>query len=204
MWFLTTFCNKITIIIISILLLRVEDRIKKIQLGWFQWAEAEEDTSKRSNINKYICVIRNVPELTWDHTKTPSKQASMYFLSLHLSLTWSLNEKHLYSHQPKILNLQSLQTHFFQNLLFSPFLKTHFFLPQMEYEDEDWLCVTMDEFSLATENGFSRQMMSRKRNYDDDTREYKSKNLERFIKQDETTKFCYMRGSLNTKFCDFW
>ncbi|TKY71587.1 Transcription factor DYT1 [Spatholobus suberectus] len=48
----------------------------------------------------------------------------------------------------------------------------------MEYEDDDWLCVTMEEFSLATENGSSRQRMSRKRNYDDDTREYKSKNLE--------------------------
>ncbi|KHN19070.1 Transcription factor DYSFUNCTIONAL TAPETUM 1 [Glycine soja] len=43
----------------------------------------------------------------------------------------------------------------------------------MEYEDEDWLCVTMDEFSLATENGCNR-----KRNFDDDTKEYKSKNLE--------------------------
>ncbi|XP_020233986.1 transcription factor DYT1 [Cajanus cajan] len=48
----------------------------------------------------------------------------------------------------------------------------------MEYEDEDRLCVTMEEFSLATENGSSMQRMSRKRNYDDDTREYKSKNLE--------------------------
>lgn len=44
-------------------------------------------------------------------------------------------------------------------------------LPQMEYEDDDWLCATMEEFS-------SRQRMSKKRNYDDETREFKSKNLE--------------------------
>ncbi|KAL9321302.1 hypothetical protein ACSQ67_013141 [Phaseolus vulgaris] len=50
--------------------------------------------------------------------------------------------------------------------------------PQMEYEDEDWLCVTMEEFSLATENGCTKQGIGRKRNYDDDTREFKSKNLE--------------------------
>ncbi|KAK7302646.1 hypothetical protein RJT34_13539 [Clitoria ternatea] len=49
----------------------------------------------------------------------------------------------------------------------------------MEYEDEDWLCVDMEEFSLATENGSNRrQRMGRKRNYDDENREYKSKNLE--------------------------
>ncbi|XP_052734872.1 transcription factor DYT1 [Vigna angularis] len=48
----------------------------------------------------------------------------------------------------------------------------------MEYEDEDWLCVTMEEFSLATENGSSKQGIGRKRNYDDGTREFKSKNLE--------------------------
>nr|XP_007148286.1 hypothetical protein PHAVU_006G195500g [Phaseolus vulgaris]ESW20280.1 hypothetical protein PHAVU_006G195500g [Phaseolus vulgaris] len=48
----------------------------------------------------------------------------------------------------------------------------------MEYEDEDWLCVTMEEFSLATENGCTKQGIGRKRNYDDDTREFKSKNLE--------------------------
>ncbi|KAH1103274.1 hypothetical protein GLYMA_13G250200v4 [Glycine max] len=37
----------------------------------------------------------------------------------------------------------------------------------------------MEEFSVvATENVSSRQRMSRKRNYDDDTRVYKSKNLE--------------------------
>jgi len=49
----------------------------------------------------------------------------------------------------------------------------------MEYQDEDQLCFTMEEFSVvATENVSSRQRMSRKRNYDDDTREYKSKNLE--------------------------
>ncbi|XP_022642431.1 transcription factor DYT1 isoform X2 [Vigna radiata var. radiata] len=59
-----------------------------------------------------------------------------------------------------------------------PFPKTHPATPQMEYEDEDWLCVTMEEFSLATENGSSKQRIGRKRNYDDDTREFKSKNLE--------------------------
>ncbi|KAG4945497.1 hypothetical protein AAZX31_15G061900 [Glycine max] len=48
----------------------------------------------------------------------------------------------------------------------------------MEYQDEDHLCFTMEEFALATENVSSRQRMSRKRNYDDDTRVYKSKNLE--------------------------
>ncbi|KHN19071.1 Transcription factor DYSFUNCTIONAL TAPETUM 1 [Glycine soja] len=49
----------------------------------------------------------------------------------------------------------------------------------MEYQDEDQLCFTMEEFSVvATENVSSRQRMSRKRNYDDDTRVYKSKNLE--------------------------
>ncbi|XP_061370113.1 transcription factor DYT1-like [Gastrolobium bilobum] len=48
----------------------------------------------------------------------------------------------------------------------------------MEYEDEDWLCVSLEDFSLATENGSNKGRMSRKRNYDDDTREYKSKNLE--------------------------
>ncbi|QCD76655.1 transcription factor MYC2 [Vigna unguiculata] len=57
-------------------------------------------------------------------------------------------------------------------------IKTHPPPPQMEYEDEDWLCVTMEEFSLATENGSSKQGMGRKRNYDDETREFKSKNLE--------------------------
>ncbi|RDX87426.1 Transcription factor DYT1, partial [Mucuna pruriens] len=64
--------------------------------------------------------------------------------------------------------------------IYKPF-GTHFSFctfPQMEYEDEDWLCVTMEEFSLATENGSNRQRMSRKRNFDDETREYKSKNLE--------------------------
>ncbi|KAK7328018.1 hypothetical protein VNO77_22112 [Canavalia gladiata] len=48
----------------------------------------------------------------------------------------------------------------------------------MEYEDEDWLCVTMEEFSLATENGSCKRKMSKKSSYDDDTREFKSKNLE--------------------------
>jgi len=71
-----------------------------------------------------------------------------------------------------MLTLQSLQTHPF------PQIKTHPPPPQMEYEDEDWLCVTMEEFSLATENGSSKQGMGRKRNYDDETREFKSKNLE--------------------------
>ncbi|XP_061370108.1 transcription factor DYT1-like [Gastrolobium bilobum] len=52
------------------------------------------------------------------------------------------------------------------------------FRRKMEYEDEDWLCVSLDDFSLATENGSSKGRMSRKRNYDDETREYKSKNLE--------------------------
>ncbi|ESW20279.1 hypothetical protein PHAVU_006G195400 [Phaseolus vulgaris] len=42
----------------------------------------------------------------------------------------------------------------------------------MEHEDEDWLCVTIEE------NDCSTQRMSRKRNYDDNTREFKSKNLE--------------------------
>ncbi|KAL2341990.1 hypothetical protein Fmac_009930 [Flemingia macrophylla] len=48
----------------------------------------------------------------------------------------------------------------------------------MEYEDEDRLCVTLEEFSLATENGSGMKRTGRKRSYDDDTREYKSKNLE--------------------------
>jgi len=42
----------------------------------------------------------------------------------------------------------------------------------MEHEDEDWLCITMEE------NDCSRQKMSRKKNYDDNTKEFKSKNLE--------------------------
>uniref|UniRef100_A0A0R0G5W5 BHLH domain-containing protein n=1 Tax=Glycine max TaxID=3847 RepID=A0A0R0G5W5_SOYBN len=69
----------------------------------------------------------------------------------------------------------------------------------MEYEDEDWLCVTMDEFSLATENGFSRQMMSRKRNYDDDTREYKSKNLETERRRREklSSRLLMLRSMMN-------
>ncbi|KAK7412236.1 hypothetical protein VNO78_03686 [Psophocarpus tetragonolobus] len=48
----------------------------------------------------------------------------------------------------------------------------------MEYENDDRLCVSMEEFFLASENGCSTQRMGRKRSYDDDTREYKSKNLE--------------------------
>ncbi|KAJ1396603.1 Myc-type, basic helix-loop-helix [Sesbania bispinosa] len=47
----------------------------------------------------------------------------------------------------------------------------------MEYEDE-MPCVSLEEFSLATDNGSSKGRMGGKRNYDDETREYKSKNLE--------------------------
>jgi len=42
----------------------------------------------------------------------------------------------------------------------------------MEHEDEDWLCVNIEE------NDCCRQRMSGKRNYDDNPREFKSKNLE--------------------------
>ncbi|KAK7246637.1 hypothetical protein RIF29_41507 [Crotalaria pallida] len=48
----------------------------------------------------------------------------------------------------------------------------------MEYGIEDLICGDLKEFSLATENGSRKGKMGRKRNYDDDTREYKSKNLE--------------------------
>ncbi|CAL0300854.1 unnamed protein product [Lupinus luteus] len=48
----------------------------------------------------------------------------------------------------------------------------------MEYGIEDWLSADIEEFSLASENGSSKGRMGRKRDYNDDTREYKSKNLE--------------------------
>ncbi|OIV96119.1 hypothetical protein TanjilG_13051 [Lupinus angustifolius] len=48
----------------------------------------------------------------------------------------------------------------------------------MEYGIEDWLCTDIEEFSLATENGSSKGRMGRKKDYNDDTREFKSKNLE--------------------------
>lgn len=109
-------------------------------------------------------MIRNVPELTWDQTKTPSKQTSMYSLSLSLWHDPSVRSTYIASNRK--FSIYKALKHISSNPVFSPF-------PQMEYEDEDWLCVTMDEFSLATENGCNR-----KRNFDDDTKEYKSKNLE--------------------------